>query len=183
MLKAEGKITDVVIENMMNWRHSGFNVYCGKAIWPHNQEGLENLARYIIRASFSQKRMTYVAAQDSSDGVGKVIYQSKDAKTTKTFDAPVSSTWQALDWLAQLVTHIPNKGESAGGGVRYYGFYSNKLRGLRKKAGTDDQIPALIESEVSPKEFRKNWAQLKQRSSRRHTGELYSNRPEVSIPS
>jgi hypothetical protein len=24
MLKAEGKINDVVIENMMNWRHSGF---------------------------------------------------------------------------------------------------------------------------------------------------------------
>jgi hypothetical protein len=55
--------------------------------------------------------MTYVAAQDSSDGVAKVIYQSKDANTTKTFDA--------LDWLAQLVTHIPNKGESAGSGVRY----------------------------------------------------------------
>jgi hypothetical protein len=33
---------------MINWRHSGFNVYCVKAIWPHNQEGLENLARYII---------------------------------------------------------------------------------------------------------------------------------------
>jgi len=48
--------------------------------------------------------MTYVAAQDSSDGIAKVIYQSKDAKTTKTFDA--------LDLLAQLVTHIPNKGES-----------------------------------------------------------------------
>jgi len=58
--------------------------------------------------------MPYVAAQDSSDGVAKVIYQSKDAKTTKTFDA--------LEWLAQLVTHIPNKGESAGG-VRY-GVYS-----------------------------------------------------------
>jgi hypothetical protein len=37
----------------------------------------------------------------------------KDGKTTKTFDAPVSSTGQALDWLAQLVTHIPNKDESA----------------------------------------------------------------------
>jgi hypothetical protein len=58
MLKAEGKINDVVIENMMNWRHSGFNVYCGNAIWPHNEEGLKNLARYIIRASFSQERMT-----------------------------------------------------------------------------------------------------------------------------
>jgi hypothetical protein len=26
MLKSEGKVTDVIIENMMNWRHSGFNV-------------------------------------------------------------------------------------------------------------------------------------------------------------
>ena len=52
MLKAEGKITDVLIENMMNWRHSGFNVYCGYAIWPHNEEGPENLASYINRVSF-----------------------------------------------------------------------------------------------------------------------------------
>ena len=96
--------------------------------------------------------MTYIAAEDSSDRVAKVIYQSKDAKTTKIFDA--------LDWLAQLVTHIPNKGEQM---VRYYGFYSNKSRGLRKKAGTDDAVPALIESEVSSKEFRKNWARLIQK--------------------
>lgn len=31
MLKAEGKIIDTVIENMMSWRHSGFNVYCVKS--------------------------------------------------------------------------------------------------------------------------------------------------------
>jgi hypothetical protein len=35
---------------------------------------------------------------------------------------------------------------------------SNKSRGLRKKAGPDDAVPALIESEVSSKEFRNNWA-------------------------
>jgi hypothetical protein len=127
------------------------------SIWPHNESagGGESLARYIIRASFSQKRMTYIPAHGSSDRVSKVIYASKDGKTSKTFDA--------LDWMAQLVTHIPNKGESAGGGLRYYGFYSNKSRGLRKKAGTDDQVPALIESEISSKEFRKNWAQLIQK--------------------
>ena len=51
MLKAEGKINDTVIENMLNWHHSGFNVYCGNAIWPHNEEGLENLARYITRGA------------------------------------------------------------------------------------------------------------------------------------
>ena len=82
----------------------------------------------------------------------KFIYESKDAKTSKTFDA--------LDWLAQLVTHIPNKGEQM---VRYYGFFSNKSRGLRKKAGIDEAVPALIESEVSSKEFRKNWARLIQK--------------------
>ncbi|MFC1816317.1 IS91 family transposase, partial [Thermodesulfobacteriota bacterium] len=47
--------------------------------------------------------------------------------------------------------------------VRYYGYYSNKSRGLRKKSGADDQVPALIESEVSPKEFHGNWARLLQK--------------------
>ena len=47
--------------------------------------------------------------------------------------------------------------------VRYYGFYSNKSRGLRKKAGTDDDVPALIKSGASSKEFRKNWARLIQK--------------------
>jgi hypothetical protein len=78
-----------------------------------------------------------------------MLLKSKDSKTSKTFDA--------LDCLAQLVTHIPNRGEQM---VRYYGFYSNKSRGLRKKAGTDDQFPALIVSEFSPKEFGQNWARL-----------------------
>jgi len=32
-----------------------------------------------------------------------------------------------------------------------------------KKARTDDQIPALIESEVSSKDFRKNWVRLIQK--------------------
>jgi len=32
ILKAESKITDVIIEDMMNWRHSKFNIYCGNAM-------------------------------------------------------------------------------------------------------------------------------------------------------
>ena len=55
------------------------------------------------------------------------------------------------------MTHIPNKDEQM---VRYCGFYSNKLRGLGKKAGIGDQIPALIESEDSSKEFRKIWLKM-----------------------
>ena len=46
--------------------------------------------RRIIRASFSQERMTYIRADDSLDGVSKVIYQSKNGTSSKTFDT--------LDW-------------------------------------------------------------------------------------
>ncbi|CAB1063201.1 hypothetical protein D1BOALGB6SA_7984 [Olavius sp. associated proteobacterium Delta 1] len=31
--------------------------------------------------------MTYIAADDSSDGVSKAIHQSKDGRSTKTFEA------------------------------------------------------------------------------------------------
>lgn len=133
LLKKEGIINDFIIENMMQWHHSGFNVYCGKTLWPGNEEGLENLARYVIRASFSSERMTYIPASETKTGTAKVIYESKDGRSSKTFDA--------LDCLAQLTTHIPNRREQM---VRYYGYYSNKSRGMRKKAGADNELPALM---------------------------------------
>lgn len=42
-------------------------------------------------------------------------------------------------------------------------YYSNKSRGLRKKSGLDDAVPALIDAEVFAKGFRKNWARLIQK--------------------
>jgi len=42
-----------------------------------------NLARYIIHASFSQERMTNIPEES------KVIYQSKDSKEEKGFDADI----------------------------------------------------------------------------------------------
>ena len=96
--------------------------------------------------------MTYIPAHESSDDTAKVVYESNNGRTQKTFDA--------LDWLVLLTTHIPNKKEQM---LRYYGYYSNKSRGLRKKAGTDDQIPVLIDSDISRKDFRQNWARLIQK--------------------
>ena len=106
--------------------------------------------------------MTYIPTHESSDlpvrgrtqtdGRAKVIYESKDGNIQKTFDA--------LDWLALLTTHIPARGEQM---VRYYGYYSNKSRGMRKKEGKDDVVPSLIESDVSSSAFRKNWARLIQK--------------------
>ena len=146
MLLSKGKITEDLISMLMKWRHSGFNVHCGKRIQPGDEEAMENLTRYIIRASFSQERMAYIPEES------KVIYQSKDGKQGKTFDA--------LEWLAAMCSHVPCKGEQM---VRYYGYYSNVSRGKRKKAQTDNQLPCILEPELSPKEFRKNWARLIQK--------------------
>jgi hypothetical protein len=63
-----------------------------------------NLARYRIRASFSQERMTYIKEEP------KVSYQSKDGKEDKVFDA--------LEWVAVICSHVP-KGEQM---VRNYGY-------------------------------------------------------------
>jgi hypothetical protein len=107
------QINDAIIENLLSWHHSGFHVYIAGRIMPDDETGLEKLAKYIIRACFSQERMVYIPVEKSTDGVAKVIYTSKDGLSRKTFDA--------LDWLAQLVMHIPDRYEQT---VRYYGFFT-----------------------------------------------------------
>jgi hypothetical protein len=97
MFISKGKITQDLVGMLISWRHSGFNVFYGPSIQPGDEEAMENLAPYIIRASFSQERMTYIPEES------KVAYQSKDGKEEKVFDA--------IEWLAAMCSHVPNKGE------------------------------------------------------------------------
>jgi len=46
---------------------------------------------------------------------------------------------------------------------RYYGYYSNASRGLRKKAGTDAILPCLLQPETTDIQFRKTWSRLIQK--------------------
>jgi hypothetical protein len=135
-----------VVRLILSWRHSGFNVHCGPRIRTGDEEAMENIARYIIRASFSKERMTYLPLES------KVVYASKDRKSLKTFDA--------LEWPAAMCSHVPNKGEQM---VRYYGYYSNVSRGRRKKTDQDGLVPCLLQPEESSKGYRKNWARLIQK--------------------
>jgi len=68
--------------------------------------------------------MSYV----EEDGI--VVYRSKDGARQKVFDA--------LEWLAAMCSHVPDKGEQM---VRYYGYYSNVSRGKRNKQNQDGLIP------------------------------------------
>jgi hypothetical protein len=55
MLISKGKITQDLVGMLMSWRHSGFNVFRGPRIQPGDEKAMENLARYIIRASFLRR--------------------------------------------------------------------------------------------------------------------------------
>ncbi|GAG92604.1 unnamed protein product, partial [marine sediment metagenome] len=101
-------------------------------------------ARYIIRASFSQERMKYYPDET------KVTYQSKYGKDTKEFSS--------LEWMAALVSHIPDRG---GQTVRYLGYYSNATRGRLKKEENQPQFH-IIEDE-SPRSLNRSWARLIQK--------------------
>ena len=52
-----------------------------RRIQPGDEKTMENIARYIVRASFSRERMTFIPEEL------KIIYQSKDGKAEKVFDA------------------------------------------------------------------------------------------------
>ncbi len=45
MLKAEGKIGDIIINNLISWKHIGFSVHNGVRIARDDEEGKENMAR------------------------------------------------------------------------------------------------------------------------------------------
>ena len=96
--------------------------------------------------------MLRIPAEKSTDGAAKVVCQSKDFSAEQTFDA--------LDWLARIVVHIPDKYEQL---VRYLGAYSNKSGGMRKKAGTDDVAPSIGPGELTSKQFRRSRARTIQK--------------------
>ena len=70
-----------------------------------------------------------------------------------------------LDFLAEFTQHIPAKGAHL---IRYYGWYSNKSRGMRKKAaeaaGTAEEVEnssaSVGEEQASSSCSHQSWAML-----------------------
>ena len=109
--------------------------------------------KVLVRKGYGLANLEHKAVVTPSTVI--TFYQSKDGKEEKIFDA--------LEWLAAMCSHVPNKGEQT---VRYYGHYSNVARGRWKKQDRDGFIPSILEPEGSSEEFRKNWARLIKKSTR-----------------
>jgi hypothetical protein len=95
-------------------------VHIGEGVPPEHKADLEDLAQYILRNPFSVEKMTLESPGDI------VIYRSRlNAKINRNFEM-----FTPTDFLAAITQHIPDKGVQM---VRYYGWYSNKMRGVRRR--------------------------------------------------
>jgi hypothetical protein len=134
-------------QGMLQWPHSGFHVH--DAVWVDQDDHAfaQRLARYCARNPVALERLTYEAG-------GPVTYRSDKA------DGPTagSETVEPLEFLARVLTHIPDKGQIT---TRYYGWYSNRTRGERRQAAEGGApIPLEPAPPLALREARRRWAEL-----------------------
>ena len=70
------------------------------------------------------------------------------------------SPFSALEWLAAMGTHVPQRRHQS---VKDYGRYANSTRGRLRKRQQVDPIPTVPEPPISSEAFRRNWARLIQK--------------------
>jgi hypothetical protein len=122
MLKKEGLIDDTFIKMLLSWQHvSGFNIHNEVRIKPDDEKGMENLSQCIIRNTFSMEKVKY------EEGDSSVIYRSRmsHGKNKRNFQV-----FALLEFIASITQHIPEPYFQL---TRAYGWYSNRMRGDRKK--------------------------------------------------
>jgi hypothetical protein len=148
-LQQRNLISDTVVAQILGQRHSGFSAWLGEEIASGDESYRLFLARYIDRGPVADAR---IEIQD-------------DVVTYRTEKDGLTHEFSPLEFLARLTPHVPDKWEST---IRYYGYYSHRARGERKKqqamlhkAAFDfDQLHILP---VAPEEKRKasrSWAAL-----------------------
>jgi hypothetical protein len=127
MFKKEGLIDEAFIKIILAWRHtSGFSV--------HNK----------VRNTFSLSKLQY------NEETSSVIYRSKmsHGKNKKNF-----KVFSPIEFIAVITQHIPERSFQL---LRYYGWYSNRMRGDRnKQEALNSEIKITSVDEVTIVDVRK----------------------------
>jgi hypothetical protein len=141
-------ITQDNIDYLMSQKHTGFSAWMGERVDPTDEPFRLFLARYIDRGPIANSKI-----QIDDDIVTYVT--EKDSKTHE---------FSALEFLARVTAHIPNKWEST---TRYYGVYSSRTRSVQKKRLIENpgikSETTLIPCSLEPQSIRKaskTWASL-----------------------
>jgi hypothetical protein len=137
---------------MLTWPHSGFHVHTAVWVPEDDRPFATRLARYCARNLVALERLTYDRAATT------VTYRSDKS------EGPNAGTETAdpLEFLARVLTHIPDKGQVT---TRYYGWYANRPRGMRRRAApapADTPVPMVVAPKLAPTEATRRWAALLQ---------------------
>ncbi len=140
-------------QSLLAWPHSGFHVHDGVWAAADDKEFAVRLARYCARNPVALGRLTY-------DAHARAVTYHSDKPTGPTVG---SETTEALEFLARLTSHIPNKGQVL---QRYYGWYASRVRGRRRKATAAGEDHPIVWVDPEPKavcEAQRRWAELLRR--------------------
>ncbi len=156
LLRRRGLLSEERIELLLSWRRSGFSVHNRVLAHPGDGRGFEALVRYMSRSPVSLKRLRF------APGSKEVVYTRKGGH-----DAAEPADDEKIDaeeFVARVLVQIPDPRRHL---VRYYGAYSNRSRGQRRKA--EAQLGAHASSETSEEPvptpqkraaLRRRWANL-----------------------
>ena len=141
-------------QGMLQWPHSGFQVHAGVGVPEDDRAFALRLARYCARNPVALERMSYDPALE------QVTYRSDKAEGPTAGTATVDP----LEFLARVVTHIPDPGQVM---QRYYGWYASRTRGTRRQglgpSGTEGSVAIVEPADWSLRAARFRWAELLRR--------------------
>jgi len=169
LLRQAGCINSRAVWGMRSWKHSGFSADRSVRVHGSQRDAVDRVVQYMVRCPFSLERIVRVTPE------GKVVYRTEKAECRPfAFEAREGTgkastvvrnfeIFDPLDFIAEITQHVPDPGEHL---VRYYGWYSNKARGMRAKqtrqaqARTPDAAgqPAALPPGI--RRSRRRWAEL-----------------------
>ena len=156
LLRRRGFLSEERIELLLSWRRSGFSVH--NRVYAHPAQGreFEALVRYMSRSPVSLKRLRF------APGSKEVVYTRKGGHDAA--EPGEDEKIDAEEFVARILVQIPEPRRHL---VRYYGAYSNRARGQRRKAeaqlGAHASSETLEEAVSTPPEraaLRRRWANL-----------------------
>jgi hypothetical protein len=148
LLKNHGLLTDERIELLMSWRHSGFSVDNSVIVYPSDEQGLERLARYLLRSPVSLQKLYY------SPETNQVLL-----KSNKGHDGKGSEIIDPMEFVARVLMQVPDLNRPY---IHYYGIYSSRTH--VKPINDSKTPPPDLHDEDSPSApisaLRRRWAKL-----------------------
>jgi hypothetical protein len=131
----------------MSWRNTGFSVDNSITVFPSDEQGLERLARYMIRSPVNLQRLNYLPQTQ------QVFYQTK-----KGHDLEDSEIIDSLEFLARVLMHVPDLNKPY---IHHYGIYSNRSQlKPRKDPASAEATHHEEPPRVSNSNLRRRWASL-----------------------